>query len=74
MIATAIVPWLHLAAIVAALLFLFAGATWSQDRESAYALTVIGVLLLIFVAIEHGALAGLRGRWPCPHPAMDHVR
>ncbi len=57
-------PWLHVMLAVAAFMLFAAGAARNNDRESAYALAIIGSLLLIFVAVEHGLLAALRGRWP----------
>lgn len=62
--ADAIMPWLHVTLAVAAFLILAGICAWENDRESACALAVIGSLLLLFVAAEHGVLAGLRGRWP----------
>jgi hypothetical protein len=59
-----VTPWLHVTLAVAAFLILAGTCAWENDRESAYALTVIGGLLLLFGAVEHGVLAALRGRWP----------
>ena len=55
-------PWLHAILAVAAFLILAGAAARNNDRESACALAVIGCLLLLFVAVEHGVLASLRGR------------
>ena len=57
-------PWLHVTLAVAAFLIFAGAAARNNDRESAYALAVIGGLLLLFVTVEHGVLAALRGRWP----------
>jgi len=58
----AITPWLHVTLACAAFLLLAGCAARANDRESAYALTVIGALLLLCVAAEHGVLAYFRAR------------
>lgn len=72
----AVTPWLHVTLACALFLLMAGAAARPSDRESAYALVVIGTLLLLFVAAEHGVLGALRGRWPCPHytPHPDHGR
>ena len=60
MIEAAVLPWLHLGVIIGALLLFIAACAQANDRESACALAVVGILILIAVAAEHGVLAYFR--------------